>query len=254
MSFPLSPQFAYNWPKEEKRRTCMSSTITTSSTSILLICSSPTGLQEQVIDFLLQENFLEPQASIENNPDLHWVNSPEENITIEAVRQLNQEVSLKPYSAARSLFVIFNIDLGSIAAQNALLKLIEEPPQHAQIILTAQTLSTVLPTIQSRCRIEQSKANTQIAVAHGETSDLAELYAQLKNSSLSQVIELSEKYKERADALTLVTSMIHWLHDYTQQHPQPHHISQLERLANAENLLRKNINVRLVIEDCFFHF
>jgi DNA polymerase III delta prime subunit len=214
--------------------------------SILISCPEKTDLSQLVINFLQQKKLLAIQTSTENNPDLHFINTPEENITIEAVRQLNQDVLLKPYTAPTSIFVIYNIDQGSVAAQNALLKLIEEPPVHAQLVLTTCTLANVLTTIQSRCQTEEMKSSTS-----PEKEDFSEIYKHLQNASHSDVITLSEKYKERPDALEFVKGLLEWLH---QQTPSAVTTQQLEQLVHTEDMLRKNVNVRLAFEDCFFNF
>jgi DNA polymerase III delta prime subunit len=222
-----------------------------SGTSILLICPDLHNIQQQVVTFLEQQRMLATSASIENNPDLHCVNTPEDNITIEAVRQLNQDVLLKPYTADISIFVIFNIDLGSVAAQNALLKIVEEPPVHTQLILTATTISQVLPTIQSRCNVRKTP-EVNIPVPTEDTYyNYKEILTQL--TTFTDILTLSEKYKERSEALSFVRGAINFLHSAKNTHNSKT-LSHLQHLVTAEELLRKNVNVRLVIEDCFFHF
>jgi DNA polymerase-3 subunit delta' len=87
-------------------------------------------------------------------PDLTII-KPEEkaSIGVEAIRSLTQRLSLAPYYAEGSRIVIIDqAEALTIAAQNALLKLIEEPPSRTNIIIVATSLETLLVTVRSRCR------------------------------------------------------------------------------------------------------
>jgi replication-associated recombination protein RarA len=72
-------------------------------------------------------------------------------IGIEAVRELQQFVKLK-LPADRPWRIITICDAGNLSgeAQNAILKLLEEPPERTIFMLTATTPQAVLPTIRSR--------------------------------------------------------------------------------------------------------
>lgn len=61
-------------------------------------------------------------------------------------------INLSPSSDYRVL-IIDDIDRLSISAANALLKTLEEPAAHAKIIITAQNINAVLPTVRSRAQI-----------------------------------------------------------------------------------------------------
>jgi DNA polymerase-3 subunit delta' len=88
------------------------------------------------------------------HPDVRLV-EPEagrRGVTIDQVRQLEHAASLRPYEAARKVFIVRGVDAMQDAAANALLKTLEEPPDDTVLALTATDVSQVLPTIASRCR------------------------------------------------------------------------------------------------------
>jgi len=60
-------------------------------------------------------------------------------------------INLSPNYDYRVL-IVDDIDRLSIHAANALLKTLEEPPRHAKIIITAQNINAVLPTVRSRAQ------------------------------------------------------------------------------------------------------
>ncbi|HWQ52018.1 MAG TPA: DNA polymerase III subunit [Terriglobales bacterium] len=83
------------------------------------------------------------------NPDLTVVDC-EKSIKVEAVRELRELACANPVSAVRRVFVIMDADKMTPQAQNALLKLFEEPPPHLVIVLTAVSADALLPTVRSR--------------------------------------------------------------------------------------------------------
>lgn len=92
-----------------------------------------------------------------NHPDFFTI-APQEGkrwIRIDAIRELQAELSLKPFESDRRVVVIDGAENMNEAAQNAFLKTLEEPPPGTLIILVAPGVNNLLPTIVSRCRIER---------------------------------------------------------------------------------------------------
>jgi DNA polymerase-3 subunit delta' len=58
---------------------------------------------------------------------------------------------VKPYNSPYKIYIIDSADKLTEAAQNALLKTIEEPPEYAIILLLVSNINAILPTILSRC-------------------------------------------------------------------------------------------------------
>ena len=59
---------------------------------------------------------------------------------------------MKPYEAIARVAIINDAQLMNPAASNALLKMLEEPPQNTILILIATRIQDLLPTIVSRCQ------------------------------------------------------------------------------------------------------
>src|SRR5690606_24636939 len=81
-----------------------------------------------------------------------------ETIKIEQVRTFVKELSIKPLQSPSKLAIINQAQLLTPAAQHALLKTLEEPPEYALIILTADNPQHLLETILSRCSSSQRPA------------------------------------------------------------------------------------------------
>lgn len=92
------------------------------------------------------------QAKSHNHPDIKYITHEKASISVENIReQLNNDISIKPYSSKYKIYIIPDANKMTEQAQNALLKTIEEPPAYAVIILITDNIEGLLPTIQSRC-------------------------------------------------------------------------------------------------------
>lgn len=88
-----------------------------------------------------------------NHPDISQT-APEDGkkgISVAQIRALRSEAFVKPHMAAVRVFVIDCADTLNEQAQNALLKILEEPPTTVMFILIAESKASLLDTIVSRC-------------------------------------------------------------------------------------------------------
>jgi len=91
----------------------------------------------------------------DNHPDLHEIKTgvEGESIKISQIRQLQKSAALKPYEGDRKIYIINSCETMGIPSQNAILKILEEPEEGIIIILVANSKSSIIPTILSRCQI-----------------------------------------------------------------------------------------------------
>lgn len=75
---------------------------------------------------------------------------PLRQISIQQMRLLKERAQLKPLHGDWRVFLIDHIDRANEQAANSLLKVLEEPPSHLILILTAENPYDLLPTIRSR--------------------------------------------------------------------------------------------------------
>ena len=74
-------------------------------------------------------------------------------IRIDEVRALRRDLHMRPFEADRRVYVIVDAHLLNEDAADALLKDLEEPPPYAVIVLVADELGPLPPTIRSRCQL-----------------------------------------------------------------------------------------------------
>jgi len=81
------------------------------------------------------------QATSNNHPDIIRVTHEKASIGVDDVRiQINNDIQVKPYSSPYKIYIIDEAEKLTEAAQNALLKTIEEPPVYAVLILLTNNL------------------------------------------------------------------------------------------------------------------
>jgi DNA polymerase-3 subunit delta' len=87
-----------------------------------------------------------------NHPDLLVIDSSNASIGIEAIRQLGQFMAGRAQQQQNKVVLLAQADKLTEPAANALLKTLEEPPQHSFIILHSARPDTLAQTLISRCQ------------------------------------------------------------------------------------------------------
>lgn len=132
-----------------------------------------------------------------NHGDIHFV-APlpdKRDISIDQLRDIQRELSLRPYEAPRKACIMEPAERMSVNAANSLLKTLEEPPGNAIIILLTENADMLLPTIRSRCQLIRfsplSPENIRLLLEkNGVAPDDASLLAPLSEGSMQKAGEL----------------------------------------------------------------
>lgn len=147
-------------------------------------------------------------------PDIIYLKKAknESSFSIDDVReQIIAEVYIKPRVAARKVFVIDPADDLNSASQNALLKVLEEPPAYVTFIICVTAKEKLLSTVLSRSQVvtffplpeQEVKEHLELSGADEKT---AEIFARLSQGSLGTAKELlqntekCEKIKKSIDS------------------------------------------------------
>lgn len=85
------------------------------------------------------------------HPDIEMLGEEEgRSFKIEAVRDLRDRAYVRPNEAPRRVMILAGADAMTVPAQNAILKILEEPPATLLFILTCENRALLLPTVRSR--------------------------------------------------------------------------------------------------------
>ncbi|MCP4453060.1 MAG: DNA polymerase III subunit gamma/tau, partial [Planctomycetes bacterium] len=74
------------------------------------------------------------------------------NNGVDQVRELRENAIYRPARSRYKIYIIDEVHMLTVAAFNALLKILEEPPAHVKFIFATTEPNKVLATIQSRCQ------------------------------------------------------------------------------------------------------
>ena len=215
-----------------------------------------------------------------NFPDLIVIAPTDKaSIGVEAIRILTQRLSLAPYYEHGSRIVIIDqAEALTAAAQNALLKLIEEPPSRTNIILVSTSIEYFLPTVRSRCRnvffpplliaqvkhylIEQgieSSTATDLAMLSGgaigtalslhldpalfeQRSKLSMRIEKMVSTSLFERFIIAKELAEQKDATGIIFELLHY---EIKTNAKSEQLLSLERLRSQ---LNSNVSPRAAYE------
>lgn len=156
---------------------------------------------------------------------------------IKEVRQFATLLQLTPQFGNIRLGVITSAEQLTPEAQNALLKLVEEPPARVKLILFMQHDGPVLPTVLSRCR----KYSTDRTASEGETKNVSS--DPLTQFLAAETLAKEEDLRQTAEA---------WLRSAYQKWCSAGRpgkdVAEIERLFDFYTKSGGSINKRLIIE------
>ena len=94
-------------------------------------------------------------AKVGNHPDIKIITAPKDkkNIPVDSIREILTDSMKKPYEDGKKVYIVAYGDEMNEQAQNAFLKLLEEPPEYAVFVILAENTESLLPTVRSRCEI-----------------------------------------------------------------------------------------------------
>jgi hypothetical protein len=186
-------------------------------------------IKQVIFDYLEKQKFSVPLANIT------FFNEAFANFPIEEVRLMQTAAEYSPSFSGKGqrAFILLNFESAGTPAQNAALKILEESPAQTLILLPVYELGSILPTIISRCQL--------VSLAKEEQTPITSDFTWPK--TLAEAITLTEQYKDRNQALSLVGGLLR----------QSEQNSSTKRLfLEAYQALRRNQNVQLTLENCFF--
>ncbi len=87
----------------------------------------------------------------ERHPDVTVINAEQSKVGVDDIRKVRLDANISPFEAECKIVIFDSAHTLNVQSQNALLKILEEPPQSVYFILTAPSSKLLLPTVDSRC-------------------------------------------------------------------------------------------------------
>lgn len=185
-----------------------------------------------------------------NHPDVLYFPAGSK-LGIGEARQIKGHFSIKPYSEKGRVVVLEDASVLTDEAQNALLKILEEPPEAAVILLGAKSETDLLPTVLSRCEVVILPASVSDLVGlEPKTYEVsAKDIEKLLSSSIEERFECIEKLKDREAFLyVLIAYFREALHAPGSLLAKPDVAKFLKELLQAEEWAAQNVNIRAILE------
>ena len=213
--------------------------------------------------------------------DVHPIDTttlvPDPAIGIEQIRELKKNFSLKPIKSKQKVAFVIEAQKMTVAAQNAPLKTLEEPPGETLLILTSPDPDLLLPTISSRCQIINLTIKPEIKPEMEDLLKHWRVLKQLFSGGVGERLLLSEKIaKNREEAIEwLKIQMILWrqillfVTDCTQilstdfadkikvltKHLSTKQILKtLKNIEQTKKMLEQNVHVRLAMDNLLLEY
>jgi len=136
-----------------------------------------------------------------DHPDLLWVERGQDDtrVRIGQIRALQGAFRLRGSGEGRRAAVIADAEWLNQEAQNALLRLLEEPPPRTSLVLVAASAAGLLATVRSRCQRvafpTESRSSPLGSDASDEERDLVSRLEDLPHQDLPELLDWAESYR-----------------------------------------------------------
>lgn len=154
------------------------------------------------------------KADSGNHPDILWVTPQDgrKTISVESVRNMRDSAYVLPNESDRKVYLIDPADTMQDYAQNALLKILEEPPSYANFLLLCSSKASLLPTVLSRSAVFSLTpvvGADQSGEQLKEAKELAgELSAALASGREAKLLAAAAVFEKKYDLLPLVLEQL----------------------------------------------
>ncbi|MBR6594447.1 MAG: DNA polymerase III subunit delta' [Clostridia bacterium] len=131
------------------------------------------------------------------HPDLHIYRPDGASFKVETVREIRRAVQLTPGEGDRAVYIMESAHAMTPSAQNALLKVFEEPPKGTVFFLLTEKRESLLPTVRSRGR--------SIRLSAAEDGDVAaylrERYPKADAAAIEEAVRMAEGSYGKAESI-----------------------------------------------------
>ncbi len=179
---------------------------------------------------------------LENNPDFKSIGE-NSDLKIKDIRDLKLFLQKKSFSHPPRVVLIKNAQLLNPQSQNALLKILEEPPQSTFIILQTPQPQSLLETIRSRCQTISLESKTAVKI-NNKDKPLSDLFGK---STLQRLSWAEEKAKTISDPKAYLDQQTHHLLKLLKNDPNPRNQLYLKTTTQALSFLNANLDFKTVL-------
>jgi DNA polymerase III delta prime subunit len=204
-----------------------------------------TETREEIISILEKKHKLTAQG----NPDFYIRNF--ETLTIDDARELKMLHSSRPVGTAQKKIFVLTMSGITVEAQNALLKLLEEPVEYAHFFLIVPSAHLLLSTVKSRMlEIAIGERRAQNAETVAEAEKFLKMPAAKRLEYVKDIVDaISKEKKTKQDAIEFLNAVQEVVYaDYKDKRTSEGK-SALEAIETARNYLNDRApSVKMLLE------
>lgn len=178
------------------------------------------------------------------SPDIFFISPAKQSISIEEIRSLKKHIFQKPVHLPSKIIIFKEAHKLTTEAQNALLKILEEPPANVIIILEAQNKENLLPTVRSRLVLIDAKREY-------ETSQ-TDLYL---TQTLSELLSALPEIKDPENWLDNQVQIIHTQivkNAKNSKTPPRALLAALDMCIFTKKMIAANVNPTFALANLYF--
>ncbi len=132
---------------------------------------------------------------------------------VDYVRDISRDAAILPNESDRKVYILNRADTMSVSAQNALLKILEEPPYYVSFILLTPSKSSMLDTVISRVTAysladDDNRNNEEDVTAHSIAIDILRA---VSSNNEAEILRLTADFEKDKNALKLCCNHLYEL-------------------------------------------
>lgn len=215
----------------------------------LIIVGDREKTKEKILEIALKEKI--------SNFDIQIIET-EKALGIPDVRLLQKKIFLTPVKGDKKIIAIEAFFGATNEAQNALLKVFEEPPSSTIMILAVNSTDFILPTIISRCNLIM--LSKKASLTESESDKYADILKQIVNDRVGKGFLYAQNFgKNKEEATIFLENLIVSAHRMLEKEDRELNQQKLRKILKqiqkSYNLIKTtNVNIRFALENLFLDF
>lgn len=140
------------------------------------------------------------------HPDVHFVEaaSDKKMISVDQIRELVEESTMRPYEGRSKVFVIDPADGLSVSGSNSLLKTLEEPSRDTTFLLITRSPDLLLPTIRSRSQAIYVGDTARVLTGPRQSIRASQVALLDDDDLAANILDLLHRYATRGESAALL--------------------------------------------------
>lgn len=207
-------------------------------------------LAQQLANFLETGKWASPETTL---LEVKVVDGAMQNLGVDVAREFSEFLYRQPVASPRRTLIIASAAEFTDQAQNAILKLVEEPPSHALILMTVRDVGSLLPPLRSRVQplFLSGRSSAKKSAREEKAAELVEQFlmsAPAARAALIKEIVAADKEDDVEKSEKIVDTFVSRLIEELAKKPQQNARVLKEALKRQTAMADHSTNKKLQLE------